>query len=64
MINSAVVELIKKHSINGVLDIGANVGEYAINMRSIFPSIKILSIEANPECSTILKTNLGGVYEI
>ena len=64
MINSAVVELIKKHSINGVLDIGANVGEYAINMRSIFPSIKILSIEANPECSTILQTNLGGVYEI
>ena len=47
MINSAVVELIKKHFINGVLDIGANVGEYAINMRSIFPSIKILSIEAN-----------------
>ena len=64
MINSVIVDLIKKHSINGVLDIGANVGEYAFNMHSIFPSVKILSIEANPECRDILETNLGGVSEI
>jgi FkbM family methyltransferase len=64
MIDFALVNLIKKHSINGVLDIGANTGEYAINMHSIFPSLKILSIEANPSCSAILETNLGDICEI
>lgn len=64
MIDNTIVQLIKNHSINGVLDVGANTGEYAINMHTIFPSIKILSIEANPECRDILERNFDGVCEI
>lgn len=64
MINYQTVQLFQKYDISGALDIGANIGQYAINIHSLFPSVKILSIEANPECSAILETNLGGVSEI
>lgn len=53
--DSKLYELIKIYNPNTFLDIGANNGEYALEILKEFPSIKVLSIEANTACEPHLK---------
>ena len=64
MIDINTIQFIKKYNIKGVLDIGANRGNYAKEMHSIFPSIKIFSIEANKECYSFLEKTIGNILMI
>lgn len=51
------LEKIKEYFIpDRILDIGANVGGWYNEAKSVFPEAYILSIEANEECEEILKT--------
>lgn len=43
------------------LDIGANIGQFAIEWRKVFPKCEIISIEPNPHCEKKLK-KLGVNY--
>ena len=51
-----IIQFIKENNIKSVLDIGANVGDWAFAIKQNIPNIKIFSIEANPECETSLKS--------
>jgi FkbM family methyltransferase len=46
-----------------ILDIGANVGNWNINMKKLYPNAKIKSFEANPQCEEELKRH-GLDYKI
>lgn len=37
-----------------ILDIGAHLGDWYENIKTIYPNSKVLSIEANPNCAPIL----------
>ena len=50
-----IVQFLIKNNIKSVLDIGANVGDWANYIRHYIPDIRMLSIEANPECERYLK---------
>lgn len=41
---------IREKNFNTVLDVGANLGQFAIEMRSILPNARIISFEPIPEC--------------
>lgn len=43
--------------INSVLDIGANVGQWAFTLKSFYPKIAVYSFEPNKNIFNILKTN-------
>jgi hypothetical protein len=44
---------------NGILDIGANVGEFSLFCKRIWPSTDILMIEGNDNCEDdLIRTNL------
>jgi FkbM family methyltransferase len=53
--DSKLYQLIKQYNPNSFLDIGANNGEYALDILKEFPTIKVLSIEANTACESDLK---------
>ena len=53
--DSKLYQLIKQYNPNSFLDIGANNGEYALDILKEFPTIKVLSIEANTSCESDLK---------
>jgi FkbM family methyltransferase len=48
-------EQIKKYNIKNILDIGANIGQFAKEIKSLFPEIFILCIEPNIDCEPHLK---------
>lgn len=54
---------IQKYNIKTILDIGANVGQFALEIRSSFPQMFILCIEPNSDCESHLR-NLGLNYII
>lgn len=45
-----------KYHIKTVLDIGANVGQFAKEIKSVFPQIFILCIEPNTDCEQYLQS--------
>lgn len=49
-----IIQFIKTHNIKNILDIGANVGDWAFIIKQNIPDVKIFSIEANPECEKFL----------
>lgn len=49
--------LLTAYRINGVIDVGANVGQFALNMRSLAPDIEIHSFEPNPYVYNTLAAN-------
>ena len=54
---------------NTVIDVGANVGQFAVASSKIFPESRVYSFEPNPPCAVQLKKNvstLGNVtvYEL
>ena len=56
----AVVDAIQSTSrqpIRSVLDIGANVGQFAVSMLTIDPQLRVVSFEPNPSIFPILSTN-------
>jgi FkbM family methyltransferase len=63
--NNAVklYEAIAKHNVKTILDVGANVGQFAREVKSVFPNIFILSIEPNADCEQYLKAQ-GMTYII
>ena len=50
-------EAIHLKHIHSVLDIGANIGQWAFTLKSLFPHIKILSLEPNPKIFPLLQDN-------
>lgn len=48
------LEFMGKHGVSSVLDIGANVGNYSVVIRHFFPRMKLLMLEANPNCEQYL----------
>ena len=45
-----------------ILDIGAHLGDWYTNIKTIYPNSKVLSIEANPNCaSTLSKVNPNSI---
>lgn len=58
-----VAQLIQEGKIKSVLDIGANQGHFSIIIKSAFPDVDILMIEANPFCDSFLKRT-GIPYEM
>src|SRR5687768_15429271 len=46
-------------NIRTILDVGANVGQFAILAHEVFPSAKIFSFEPLPECFEVLKSRLS-----
>jgi FkbM family methyltransferase len=45
----------KELNIRTILDIGANIGQFATTSRNIFPNARIYSFEPLPSCYTLLK---------
>ena len=43
-----------------ILDIGANTGQFAVAINTIFPDARILSFEPLPDCFEQLKRNMAG----
>jgi len=50
-------EMMAKNSVKTVLDVGANVGQFAGEIRSFFPNIFILCIEPNKDCERYLRAS-------
>ena len=50
-----IISFIATNNIKSVLDIGANVGKWAHTLKKHLPDIKMLSIEANPNCEKPLR---------
>lgn len=51
---------IKNAGINTVLDVGANVGDFAKIVREVMPEVKIYSLEPLPDCFDTLRNVLPG----
>lgn len=47
-----------------VIDVGANVGQFAIAAAKLFPGVQIHSFEPNPPCATRLRHNVRSLPEI
>lgn len=58
-----ILEYIQQNNISSLLDIGANVGNFSHIVKSYFPNMEILMIEANPFCDAMLRRT-GFPYEI
>lgn len=52
------LEWLKRQNIESVFDIGANVGQFATEIREILPQAKIYSFEPLKECYTLLQQNM------
>jgi len=53
--NMNLIQKMTEHRIEALLDIGANVGQYATMIKSIFPNVFVLSIEPNRACESFLE---------
>jgi FkbM family methyltransferase len=51
---------IKKAGINTVMDVGANVGDFAKIVREVLPDVNIYSLEPLPDCFEKMKNVLPG----
>ena len=40
-----------------ILDVGANIGQFFLTVKSTFPKSQVLSIEGNPNCEELLSKN-------
>jgi FkbM family methyltransferase len=60
------LELVKKYfTPSSILDIGAHVGEFYSLAKSVFPDAKIISVEAEPSCSTeLMKVNPNSIIAL
>lgn len=58
-----ILEFIDRNNVTGLLDIGANVGNFSRSVKHFFPNINIFMLEANPFCDTFLKRS-GIPYKI
>jgi len=60
------LELVKNYfSPSSILDIGAHVGEFYSLAKSVFPDAKIVSVEAEPSCSTeLLNVNPNSIIAL
>lgn len=58
-----ILDHIGRNNISSLIDIGANVGNFTCLVKSFFPNIDVLMIEANPFCDNMLKRT-GYPYEI
>lgn len=60
------LELVKKYfSPSSILDVGAHVGEFYSLAKSVFPDAKIVSVEAEPSCSTeLLNVNPNSIIAL
>ena len=60
------LELVKKYfSPSSILDIGAHVGEFYSLAKSVFPDAEIISVEAEPSCSTeLLNVNPNSIIAL
>lgn len=47
-----------------VIDVGANVGQFAVACSRWFPSAEIFAFEPNPQCAARLTSNLRGVRKV
>lgn len=47
-----------------VIDVGANVGQFAVASSKIYPETQIYSFEPNPPCATQLKKNVSGLGNV
>lgn len=45
-----------------ILDVGANIGQFYVAMKNIFPNSTIVSIEPNPRCEIHLKSTQAEYY--
>lgn len=52
--NNLMFQKMAEHRIRTLLDIGANIGQYASMIKSVFPYMFVLSIEPNPNCEQFL----------
>lgn len=50
-------DMINFNSLFGVLDIGANVGQFSYTVKSLFPHLRICALEPNPSVYPILEKN-------
>jgi FkbM family methyltransferase len=55
---------LKKLEISTVLDIGSNIGQFAISFNSAMPKAKIFSFEPIPECFRELQKNIENIPNI
>lgn len=47
-----------------VIDVGANVGQFAIAVAKIFPDVKVHSFEPNPACAQTLGRNVSSLSNV
>lgn len=59
-VSSAIAQR-SRGPIHSVLDIGANVGQFAFSMLAIEPGLRVLSLEPNPEVFEILLDNAAQI---
>jgi FkbM family methyltransferase len=66
MTSYRMVSAIKKQGINPktVIDVGANVGQFAIAMAKLIPNIQIHSFEPLPEAMALLKKHVRNLQNI
>lgn len=46
---------------NNILDVGANIGQFAVTIASMFPTIKVYAFEPNPNAFQLLTNNSTGL---
>ena len=49
---------------NTVIDVGANVGQFAVSSAKLFSHAKVYSFEPNPQCVTLLRNNVKSLTNI
>lgn len=54
------MDFLKHYNINTIFDIGANIGEFATELRTYLPSAKIISYEPLKECFYTLNETMKG----
>lgn len=60
---SKIKTYIPLDTLSNVLDIGANIGQWAFTLKKFYPRLKIYSFEPNKEVFNILKRNSGNVRD-
>lgn len=60
-----VSSLIRQHIlVNTVIDVGANVGQFAVAAAKLFPSAQVYSFEPLPECVAALERNVRSLGNV
>ncbi len=47
-----------------VIDVGANVGQFAVASAKLFPEVFVHSFEPNPNCVTLLQRNVRSLHNV